>query len=306
MTDDLKSTGAIANVFSALNEDIDTKITLAVDEKTAALQKMISKGTSLTVKVRNKITKLEGARHKQFEQLLIIAAQKLPTLVVGPAGTGKTHAAAQVAEALERDFYTMSVGAQTSKADIIGYMSANGTYVGTHFREAYENGGVFLMDEIDAGNANVIIQVNAALSNGLCSFPDKMVKRHEDFIFLASANTFGDGASRQYVGRNQLDAATLDRFVFLEWKIDEDLEEVMAGGTSDGKKWLQVVRGLREWAAKNAERTIVSPRATERGVALLGAGMPYTKVIDHAVLGAFPADKRKEAMSQARNAWNRS
>src|SRR5215217_6156820 len=95
------------------------------------------------------------------------------------------------------------------------------------------------MDEIDAGNANVIIQVNAALSNGYCSFPDGMVQRHDDFIFLASANTFGDGASRQYVGRNQLDAATLDRFTTLVWEIDEELEEIMAGGSADGKKWLR-------------------------------------------------------------------
>jgi len=293
------------NLFlGSVEQQTGDRIDKAINEKFEFIETLAKKGTSLTVKVRNKVAVMKGVRHKQFTDLLAIAAVGLPTMIVGPAGTGKTHAAAQVAEALDRKFYAMSVGAQTSKADIIGYMSATGDYVTTAFRKAFEEGGIFLMDEIDAGNANVIIQVNAALSNGYCSFPDGMVQRHDDFIFLASANTFGDGASRQYVGRNQLDAATLDRFTTLVWEIDEELEEIMAGGSADGKKWLKAVREVRSWASKNVERVIVSPRAVERGAALLGAGLPYTKVIDRALLGSFPADKRSEALTAAKRGWN--
>ena len=36
--------------------------------------------------------------------------------------------------------------------------------------------------------------------------------KHEDFVAIGAANTFGAGADAQYVGRNALDAATLDRF----------------------------------------------------------------------------------------------
>jgi cobaltochelatase CobS len=304
MTDSISS--ALETLLGSVEERTTAKINETVENEMSFLKKAVDKGKTLNVKIGDKLTKLEGARHKQFEKLLTICAQGLPTLMVGPAGTGKTHAGAQVAEALERSFYAMSVGAQTSKADIMGYMSASGNYVTTAFRTAYEEGGIFLMDEIDAGNANVLIQVNSALSNGLCQFPDKMVKRHKDFIFIASANTYGDGASRQYVGRNQLDAATLDRFVFLNWELDENLEEIMAGGSADGKKWLNVVRTLREWAGKNAERVIVSPRAVERGVKLLAAGIPYTQVVEHALLGSFPKDKQKQALSTARNAWSAS
>ncbi len=293
------------NLFqSSVNDQVSKQIDDALSQKLEFIETLAKKGSTLTIKVRNKITTMEGVRHKQFVDLVTIAAAGLPTMIVGPAGTGKTHAAEQVAQALERSFHAMSVGAQTSKADIVGYMSATGQYVTTEFRKAFENGGIFLMDEIDAGNANVIIQVNAALSNGYCAFPDGMVRRHDDFLFLASANTFGDGASRQYVGRNQLDAATLDRFVTLTWDIDEDLEEIMAGGTADGKKWLKAVRGVREWANKNVERVIVSPRAVERGATLLAAGLPYTKVIDRALLGSFPSDKRTEALRVAKQSWS--
>jgi cobaltochelatase CobS len=40
---------------------------------------------------------------------------------------------------------------------------------------------------------------------------------------VATANTFGTGADRVYVGSLQIDGATLDRFAFLEWPYDEGL-----------------------------------------------------------------------------------
>ena len=48
-----------------------------------------------------------------------------------------------VAKALGLAFYFISVGLQTSKSDLVGYMSATGAYVTTHLRQAYEFGGVF-------------------------------------------------------------------------------------------------------------------------------------------------------------------
>lgn len=301
---ELQATPAIKTMLEAMQGDVQRSIQNTIAAEMHWLKALAEKGAVLNVNVRNKSSKLEGLKHLQLTDLITIIAQKLPTLIVGPAGTGKTHAGFQAAEALGLKFYTMSVGAQTSKSDIIGYMSANGTYIPTLFRRAFEEGGVFMMDEIDAGNANVLIQVNAALSNNWCAFPDKMVERHEDFTFIGTANTFGDGASRQYVGRNQLDAATLDRFVFLKWEIDNKLEEILAGSSAEGKKWLKVVREVRKWAGKNVERVIISPRATERGVKLLRAQMPFSKVTEAALLGSFPADKKSEVTKIANSAWS--
>ncbi len=82
---------------------------------------------------------------------------------------------------------------------------------------------MFLCDEIDAGNANVLATLNALLSQPIAAFPDGMVERHENFAFLAAGNTTGAGADMKFVGRNQLDGATLDRFVFVFWEYDEEL-----------------------------------------------------------------------------------
>lgn len=104
-----------------------------------------------------------------------------------------------------------------------------GHVVRTQFREAYENGGVFLLDEVDASDPDALTASNSALSNGMAAFPDALVRKHEDFVAIAAGNTFGSGADRQYVGRNQLDAATLDRFTVFEVDYDEMLELEISG-----------------------------------------------------------------------------
>lgn len=281
-----------------LKEHLEKKIDADVEGELKELREKVKQTQKLEVKVGDKVNVVEGLKHKQLKQLITYAAMRLSPLLVGMAGTGKTHAGEQVAVALGLPFYSMSVGAQTSKSDIIGYMDASGRYVRTHFREAYENGGVFLMDEVDAGNANVLIQINAALSNGLCAFPDSMVQRHEDFVFIASANTFGNGANRQYVGRNQLDAATLDRFAIIEWYIDEDLEEQLAVGLN-GKAWYMAVRAARDYVAEKNIRALISPRATQKGSKLLNVGQGVQEVIGATLLGSVPDDKKADVTEVA-------
>lgn len=307
-----ESSAAIGIFLDALEGDVEQKINAAIAEKSDEINKTLEEirgiaktGSTLNVIVGAQKGKVEGVRHKQLEELVTVVAQRLPVLLVGMAGTGKTHAAEQVAEALGLKFYAMSVGAQTSKSDIMGYMHAAGGYVRTLFREAYENGGVFLMDEIDAGNANVLIQVNAALSNNYCAFPDGMVKRHENFAFIASANTFGNGANRQYVGRNQLDAATLDRFTVMEWFIDENIEQHLAGTDKDGKRWYKAILALRQEVEKEGLRVLITPRATLRGAKLLLAGQGIEKVVGLAVLNMFPQDKKSWAMGIIDAEWGK-
>lgn len=287
-----------------IKEYLENKVETSVDGELKELRLQVKSTRKLEVKVGDKVNVVEGLKHKQLEQLITYASMRLSPLLVGMAGTGKTHAGEQTASALGLDFYAMSVGAQTSKSDIIGYMSATGDYVKTHFRDAYEQGGVFLMDEIDAGNANVLIQINSALSNGLCAFPDKMVKRHEDFVFVASANTFGNGANRQYVGRNQLDAATLDRFALINWFIDDELESNLTTGLN-GKAWYMAVRACRDYVAEKNIRALISPRATQKGSKLLHVGQDLDEVIEATLLGSVPEDKKPDVTEVAKKIFNK-
>lgn len=284
---------------------LETKLVKKYEKTHEDLLKLAESTRVIEVKANKKSKKMDGVMHRNFENLLKTVNAGLPVLMVGPAGTGKTHSAALVAEALSLDFFSISVGSQTSKSDLAGYMSATGNYVETAFRRAYEDGGVFLLDEADAGNSNVLILLNAALSNGYMAFPDKMVKAHDDFRLIATANTFGTGASRQYVGRNQLDAATIDRFTTIIWDIDDRIEEAMAGDTAEGKKWLNVVRVVRNRALNELDlRVVISPRATQRGVALLTAGVPFSDVLEMALIANIPSEQAS-IRSLAETAWNK-
>jgi cobaltochelatase CobS len=175
---------------------------------------------------------------------------------------------------LNLSFASQSVSAQSTVFDFFGYKSASGDYIPTLFRDKYENGGVFLLDEFDAGNPNVLAALNQATSNSQCPFPDKMIEKHKDFIIVMAGNTFGGGGTLDYVGRNKIDAATLDRFAFIYIDYDEELESSLS--TNDW--WCKRVQKFRKKAIEKKIRTVISPRATFNGEKLLAAGIDQEKV----------------------------
>lgn len=298
---------AVLSMFDQISEDVLKSVTAKIDRRVAQkvkkLEEAVNQSRPIHIVYDDFVSPtLDGIQHKNFEHLIRVVHANTPVMLVGPAGTGKSHAAEQVANAMGLDFYAMSVGAQTSKSDIIGYMDAMQNYVRTVFRNAYEHGGLFLLDEIDAGNSNVLIQLNAALANNYMSFPDGMIRRHDKFRMVASANTFGLGASRQYVGRNQLDAATLDRFVVLSWDIDENLEQNLAVGKY-GAAWLDIVRYVRSFVNDQELRVVVSPRATQRGSLLLSHGMDFNDVLHMALLHQFGAEHKRDLHVECHTRW---
>jgi len=229
-----------------------------------------------------------GKQHHQLPTLIQILATKLNVYVVGPAGAGKTHAAIQAAKALDVPFHF--TGAVASEFKLTGFIDAQGRIVSTEFRKAFENGGLFLFDEIDASYPQAVLAFNAALANDYMDFPDKRVQRHEKFYCIAAANTYGQGADRQYIGRNQLDAASLDRFVFLDWKYDENLERNLAGN----KDWTDYVQKVRRYIETQKIRHVVSPRASIFGAKLLANGITR-EIVEQTILwkGLDDATKQK-------------
>lgn len=256
--DDEKILSAVSN--SQLTKDI-SKISKEIAQLKANKPKEIS------IKIEDRITTNLGVQHSQLPTLVKILACKLNVYLVGPSGSGKTHAAIECAKILGVPFHF--TGAIASEFKLTGFIDANGKIVSTEFRQAYEHGGLFLFDEIDASFPQAVLAFNAALANDYMDFPDKRIQRHENFYCIAAANTYGQGADRQYVGRNQLDAASLDRFVFLDWKYDEELEQALA----NNKEWCNYVQSVRNVVERNKIRHVVSPRASIYGARLLANGL---------------------------------
>lgn len=256
---------------------------------------------------------LEG-QHERFPLMLACLSVGLNCMLVGPAGSGKTTAARNAAEALGLPFYALSVGLHTTKGDIIGVPTADGGWRDTTFLKAYRDGGLMLLDEMDRGSAAALCYLNMAVDGDLMPVGDKMVPRHPDFRLVAGANTYGTGASRQYVGANQLDAATLDRFAVIEWNYDENLEASMLGlpaakpsdfdlakgGTMDTAAWFNRVRSVRASIEAQKVRAIVGPRTSKAGAALLAAGVGRHWVEESVLWRGMDAEARNRVEGGAR------
>ena len=126
----------------------------------------------------------------------------------GAAGSGKSHTAEQIADALGLAFY----GQTTIQFahDVRGYGDAGGNFVDTPFFKAFAHGGLYFQDEYDRSNTEAAIVLNSALANGWYDFPViGRVNAHPDFRFMAAGNTLMTGADEEYVSGQVQDASCL-------------------------------------------------------------------------------------------------
>jgi len=242
--------------------------------------------------------RLEGAEegeiipltHMQFETLLrVMAIQGKNTLLTGGAGLSKSTAVIQGAKALRLGFQQISFSNQTTKTDLIGFVDAHGKYQMSGFIDAFMHGKVFLADEMDACSSNVLVLLNSAISNGIIQLPNSdIVEVHDNFRFVGTANTNLRGSKDGFTARNKLDAATIDRFVVIEWLLDENLEEKLTNNDS----WLKIVRKCRATAERMLDGVSITPRSSYDGADLLKAGFTADEVIEMTVIKAMGTDER--------------
>ena len=167
----------------------------------------------------------DGFYHERFEQILSQVQLDEPIMLIGPAGSGKNVAVSQVADTLGQHMYYTNNASNEFK--LTGFIDAGGHYRDTEFYKAFKNGGIFFLDEIDNSDPSALIVINSAIANGYMAFPHETIDRHPDFRIVAAANTWGKGADLQYVGRNVLDGATLDRFDNIFFDYDTNLEKAL-------------------------------------------------------------------------------
>jgi cobaltochelatase CobS len=250
---------------------------------------------TLRIEIAGRVKEMGPAkRHPLFDTLLTLAViskepNALHPMLVGPAGSGKTTAAQQVAEALGLSFY--SNGALTGAHELTGYKDAAGAYHGTPFRQAFQHGGVYLADEMDRSDPAAVLSLNSALANRFMAFPDQAepVRAHDQFYIIAACNTFGRGADRIYIGANQMDGASLDRFGTITWDYDEELERAIAGDDA----WTAYVQAARAAAADLKIRHVISPRASYYGAIMRRAKLSFDFVAEAAIWKGLDREQRE-------------
>ena len=240
--------------------------------------------TQIEIADRPDLKPVTGIFHKSYEDLTKMIYGKIPTMLVGPAGSGKNHTLEQIAEALDLDFYFTNAITQEHK--LTGFVDAYGTYHETEFYKSFKNGGMFFFDEIDASIADALIIVNAAIANGYFDFPHERIKAHEDFRIVAAANTFGHGADMIYVGRSQLDGATLDRFAVVEFNYDAQVETMLA----QDYELYYFVKALREAILEIGLRYTMSTRAIINSRKMVQNGLSIENAIQFGIFKSISKD----------------
>lgn len=258
---------------------------------------------------KTKVVEVEGTTHAAFKDALRMLSAGLNVFLPGPTGCGKTHMATQLAKSLDTKLYPMSVSGGTTEHHLLGRMIQNigkgtYTYVPSPLIMAFINGGLALLDEMDAGDPNVLLIINSMIDNGFVdtpSDPDNPIKtRHANFRLIACANTFGNGADSEYVGRNQMDAATMSRFQMATLPMDYDprVDETCC----PDEEIRNHLTGYRLPIRENRIRKTVSTRTLRDSFKLKQAGydLPF---IEKQFFAPFTADEMRKVPPKLKSLW---
>lgn len=273
----------VAAIAAGLQEELGDQARGLVKQLQEAIVAESKKYNRIEVKVGNRpVVKFENEIvPEEFKQLLRLAASRKNILMVGPSGCGKTHVAGMLAKAMGLPYASQSCSAGVSESAFVGWLIPikNGEFVHvpSQFVKLYEEGGVFLFDEMDASDPNVLVFINQALANDHFFLPQRFDKpkvvKHKDFIAVAAANTYGTGADAMYTARNALDAATLDRFKIGTVAMDYSatVEQALVEPTI-----LEWSRAMRKVITKHRMRKIMSTRVMLDGTDMMRDHEDYT------------------------------
>ena len=253
---------------------------------------------------RDSVT-IEDVTHEVLPDLVgAVSAGFANLLLCGPAGTGKTTLAGQLAESLSLPFGSVSCTAGLSESVFTGRImpSVDGewTYRSTQFVDLFTSGGVFLADEFDAADPNLLTLINSALANGFLHNPvsEETLKRHDDFVFVAATNTWGYGADRQYTGRSPLDAATLDRFTGAKFHVDysaqiEDSIWQTVTNSEVRSRLQSAISDLRSWIKRERAPYVVGTRSIVAAAKLAATGTEPEVVLSRLTVDWSDAHRRQ-------------
>jgi nitric oxide reductase NorQ protein len=220
---------------------------------------------------------------------------KLPFLLKGPTGTGKSRFIEFMAHKLNSKLITISCHEETSSTDLIGRFIIKGAetvWLDGPLTTAVKDGSILYLDEIAEARPDVIVAIHSLTDHRRELFIDKLgktIKAHEDFMLVAS---FNPGYQR---GFKELKPSTRQRFVAISFDYPEEKveTEILVNETkieaSVAKKLVNIATKIRNLTELGLTET-VSTRLLVDAAQLIYVGLPKRLAVHVAVVEPLTDD----------------
>ncbi|MCP4884502.1 MAG: CbbQ/NirQ/NorQ/GpvN family protein [Flavobacteriales bacterium] len=220
---------------------------------------------------------------------------RLPVLLKGPTGTGKTRFIEFMSHELNKPLITISCHEETSSTDLIGRYIIKGAetiWIDGPLTRAAKEGAIIYLDEIAEARPDVIVAVHSLTDHRKELYIDKLgetIKAHEDFMLVAS---FNPGYQR---GFKELKPSTRQRFVGISFDYpDPKFEtEILVNETEIdhglAKKLVNIAVKIRNLTELGLTET-VSTRLLVDAAKLIHSGLPKRIAVHAAVVEPLTDD----------------
>lgn len=145
------------------------------------------------------------------------ALERLPVLLKGPTGSGKSRFLEYMAHKLERRLITVLCNEETSSIDLIGRYIIRGAetiWQDGPLTTAVKEGGILYLDEIAEARPDTIVAIHSLTDHRRVLYMDRInqeIKADDKFLLVASYNP---GYQKSF---KELKPSTKQRFLCLEF-----------------------------------------------------------------------------------------
>ncbi len=220
---------------------------------------------------------------------------KLPFLLKGPTGTGKSRFIEFMAEKLGKKLITIACHEETSSTDLIGryiIKGAEAIWIDGPLTKAVKEGAIIYLDEIAEARPDVIVAIHSLTDHRRELYIDKLgktIKAHNDFMLVAS---FNPGYQK---GFKELKPSTKQRFVALSFTYPEEKieTEILINETkidkNTAKKLINIAKKVRNLTELGLTET-VSTRLLVDAAKLIHSGLPKRLSVEVAIVEPLTDD----------------